>query len=287
MADDAGIAAIEDLRGQPSSMRGTLIGTFITSTSIVIGSDSVVVDDNGGFLQEAEKTCRPSGGSIATIQGEYGMPLVSGRSSAFLYNEFRRACSDLYNRKKPLSLKKQTETLMEALHLELKTNLVNIPLQKLERIAKNANHVNFVSVSGYIKDVPHVYVRELRVNKSGNGQWEVTTHDVQTLSPEPCGARFHGDAKVANRLMQGFAPNVIPQSEFLREEVIAGIVANRSRDCSSFSEEIAWDLFQTAVRLTNNHGPDILIPRGRVGGTLYCWSITSAGVAARCKNAKQ
>ena len=72
--------------GFTSSMHGTLIGNFITKSSIVIGSDSIVSDDNGAILLETDKTCQPSIGSIATIQGEYGMPVMSGKSSAFLHH---------------------------------------------------------------------------------------------------------------------------------------------------------------------------------------------------------
>jgi hypothetical protein len=269
-------------RSEPaSSMHGTLIGNFITANSIVIGSDSIVSDDNGVFLQETDKTCQPSPRSIATIQGEYGMPVISGKSSAFLYHAFRVACSELLNRKTPQSLDKQADILIEALQSELKKNLDDIPIAKLERIAKNANHINYVSVSGYSSDVPRVYLRELKVVRN-SGKWQTATNHVPNLSPEPCGARFHGEAKVVNLLMQGFAPNVLSQTEFLRDEVVAGRVANQSQSCVSFTEKHAWDLFQTAVRLTNNHGPKVIVKKGRVGGTLRCWSITKVAGAIPC-----
>jgi hypothetical protein len=274
-----------DISFSPAS--GTLIGHFITSTGIVIGADGAV-SDGKALLPGADKTCQTSPKSIATIQGQYGipLPLPPPHNSVLLFNHFKSKCAALFNLAKHVALKEQADILIEELRSTLQVELGNFPPGDLAKGFSKNPHVNYVSVSGYVDGVPHVFVRELRLVQTKDGQWNAIAYDASQRSPEPCGVAFNGERKIAVELMQGYS-KIIPQREFLRDEVIAGIVANRTRDCSSFTQEQAWKLFETAVALTIQYGDKVGIHDGHVGGKLTCWSITPAGGAAPCKNAKQ
>jgi hypothetical protein len=261
---------------------GTLIGLFITSTAIVIGADRAISLDNGAF-EEAEKTCRTGFGSVATIQGRYAFPLKTSDKTLYFLGIFEHRCAMMNISGKQIPLKEQADIFIEELRSHLQANMSKVPPEHLVKLFRNDHHVNFVSVSGYADGVPRVFVRELRLDRTVDGQWKPTTRDTHKFSPDPCGARFHGDDRIAVKLMQGFAPHIIPQAEFLRQEVIAGLVANRTRDCSSFTQAQAWELFKTAVRLTVQYGAIEGIPDRHVGGKLTCWSITPAGGATPCK----
>jgi hypothetical protein len=74
-------------------MTGTLIGVFVTGEGVVVGADSNVAMDAGGFI-EIEKTCIVGSRAVATVQGRFGFEHVNG-AGAPLIQIFHTSCSEL------------------------------------------------------------------------------------------------------------------------------------------------------------------------------------------------
>jgi hypothetical protein len=140
-------------------------------------------------------------------------------------------------------------------------------------------HIAFVVVAGFDGATPLAAVRELRWEKTRNGQWSVKAAPVGKLSFDGCGVRFLGDERVAALLLDRSGHF---ERDKQRPEVSRAIEANRLRaedHCflSAFSVEDAKMLYKLAVRATIDHGEAFEMENGAVGGQLHLLTIPLDG----------
>lgn len=261
-------------------MFGTLIGLFITSTAIVIGADRAVLEGNKTG-NERLKICQSGAASVATIQGNYEIPL-KGSEPVRLWDIFMQECANQASSKERKSIDAQADAFIKKLQDALQPYVNNLAEEALAAIIKENGHVNYISVSGYVDGAPRALVRRLKLERNKDGQWETMRYDSSDRSPTHCGARFHGDRGIAEALVLNIDPRkFIPSDVFQRSEVIAVQKVEGKKNCSPFTPEHAEQLFKMAVRLTIDLGDKIKIPAGRVGGTLDLWSISPDGKVCR------
>lgn len=246
-------------------MHGTLIGAFITSLGIVIGADTRVSGPEVPPGKEVGKTCQPTARSVAALQGWYGWPAISGLEAQLL-SRFHRTCGDLSGRP-TAPLEAQADEFMRALEREANPYLQLVPSTFVPPHGKGELHLNYLTVAGYGPTGPSVIVRELRLLNVG-ARWAAVRR-TSKLSFSACGAKFHGEAIVADLLLSNDVR--IPATERQRPEVLAG--RRPGVGCSAFTPELARRLFQTAIRLTNELGPKLGVPAGRVGGRLQVYLV--------------
>jgi hypothetical protein len=258
-------------------MFGTLIGIFISATAIVIGADSAVSMGNGTVVY-VDKTCLLDSTAVATIQGEYGIPLVGETTFPWLFNSFKSICE--LSKKMNVPLEEQAHILIEELRAQLQANMTKLDRVYLNKRFGKDPHVNYVSVSGYENGKPRVLVQELILDRSQEGQWKPTVKEAQNLSQKKCGVKFHGEDWIANYLLQDFyGPVPFPRSELDGEEVIAGFSSTQTGSCLYLTERKAIKLFETAVRLTMKYHRKEGMQGGHVGGELDVWVIPLEGKA--------
>ena len=177
-------------------MLGSLIGIFLTSAGIVIGADSAVSDSGWTGATRAEKVCKLSRRSVAVMQGWYGEQLHLAR-------RFHKICAELSRSSKRIMLDRQADRLIGKLeqayreHIgPLSPNMANLP-------SPSSQHVMYVTVAGFDRDIPLSTVRELRWVKNRKGRWRLTTERNPYLSVQRCGVRFIGENTIANMLLEG------------------------------------------------------------------------------------
>ncbi len=253
-------------------MLGTLIGIFITSAGIVIGADTVLLGSGTAELTRADKTCRTSPRSVATLQGWYGEQL-------YLHKHFHDSCRKLARSSKPLSLEAQVDALMKKLQQKYRERTGALPLNATSLPPPLTDHVVSVAVAGFEGAVPSVTVRELRWEKQSKGKWRLVTERKGKLSFQGCGVKFLGEDAIAALLLDT-SPHF--EKEKHRPEARAGIKANllyKEDNCmsSSFSIDEAKALYKLAVRMTIDHGERYQIENGAVGGRLHLLTIPIAG----------
>lgn len=253
-------------------MFGTLIGIFITSAGIVIGADSILWGSNTPGPARGEKTCQPSLRSVAALEGWYGEAL-------YLHRRFHEACRALRQSPKLLSVEEQADQLIRKLQRAYQDRTGALPPNAASLPPPSSKHVASLAVAGFDGANPLVTVREIRWEKTRNGQWRLIAERVGKLSFQGCGAKFLGEDGIASLLLDT-SPHF--EQEKHRPEVRAAIRANRLRleeNCasSSFTVEDAKALYKTAVRMTIDHGEEFLIQNGAVGGRLHLFTISAEG----------
>jgi hypothetical protein len=261
-------------------MFGTLIGIFVTSTAIVIGADSAI-SGKEGYLGELNKTCKTSSRSIATIQGEYGIPYAFKKNTPdYLRQAFMESCKKLSLARR-IPLQAQADSLVEAVHSTFQANIGKMSHEYLNGLIKGGSHVNYISVSGYENGKPQVMVHELRLTQAHDGHWMTEMKAAPDLAPRRCGAKFHGERIIAGPLVNPNSGNNLPFPliNLSRPEVMAAREANRSGNCSEFTQGQAEALYETAVCLTIQIGPAVGLRSGIVGGALQLWTIPIEGDA--------
>jgi hypothetical protein len=253
-------------------MFGTLIGIFLTSTGIIIGTDTVLLDSMMPRPPRVEKTCMPSQRSVAALEGWYGDGL-------YLHQHFLTVCRGLSRSTKPLSLEQQADTLIQQLQKKYRDHTGPFPAHAASLPPPGSTHVASVVVAGYDGTTPVVAVRELRWEKDRKDQWHLLAERVGKLSFEGCGAKFLGEDGVAAVLLDTSAHF---DRDKRRPEVQAAITANRlwtEDNCfmSAFTAEEAKALYILAVRLTIDHGESFHVDNGAVGGRLHLLTIPTTG----------
>lgn len=255
-------------------MHGTLIGVFITSLGIVIGTDTRIWGPGVAPGSTVDKTCQPSPRTVAALQGWYGFPPIRG-VEAQLLRRFRVTCAELGKQSTSKSVSALADLLMNGLQEEMTPYLMVVPPSFKPPLAPDP-HLVYLTVAGFEASAPVVTVRELRFVSVGT-RWGVFQREASGLGLTTCGARFHGEDVVAVYLMRG--DKRIPTKERDRQEVKAA--RSPGFNCSLFSPDNAKALFRTAVRLTQELGPSLGIPEGRVGGDLYLHTIDAKGKVTR------
>src|SRR5262245_29018912 len=255
------------------SMFGTLIGIFLTSTGVVIGADSVYWGSILSGPTQASKTCQTGSRSVAVLQGWYGEGL-------YLHKRFHEVCRELARSPKRLSLDGQADRLAQKLEQKYREHTGAIPQYAASLPPPSSKHVAYAAVAGFEGRTPVATVREIRWEKDGKSKWRLMTERPSKLSAQGCGARFLGEDAVVKVLLD---KSVHFQEEKRRPEVRAGSLANqlyKEDDCiaSSFSIEDAKALYKIAVRLTIDHGEQVAIESGAVGGRLQRLTIPPEGV---------
>lgn len=262
-------------------MFGTLIGIFITSTAIVIGADRAV-SLNGVMREQTQKICATGPRSVVSLQGHYSFPLnpPDKPDEWFrLVNILGERCALMEKAGKDVPLEKQADMLSEELRNNLAANIKKNQPGYLAKTFSEHPRVNYLSVVGFSNGKVGVTVRELKLRRLWDGQWEPFVTPAKELSPIKCGAVFHGQNRIANWLLNGEGRKnpPFPAIKFSLPEVIAGRDANKSKTCSCYTSEQATALYKTAVHDTILYGKSLGTQEGEVGGALDIWSISSDG----------
>jgi hypothetical protein len=256
-------------------MLATLIGTFITSASIVIGADSAFTGGPPGI--GIVKICQTGSRTVATHEGEAHRVHANGILQQ--YNVFRQSCEGLA--RASTSVEDQGQKLSESLREDLGRFLGSVRSSEVRKVFAYYPHGSYTAVAGFDPSssmgtlgTPRVMIVEIVVRQTTSGAL-VADSRVSKLSLDTCGARFHGNAELANGLVAN-DPR-LPEGERRRPAVVAARRAEYQHDCSSFGVEDAKTLFVTATRLTIEHGDAFGVSRGAVGGCITLATIPLTG----------
>src|SRR5262245_51345493 len=97
------------------SLRGTLIGNFISRDAVIVGSDSFIWGDGlAPGARRWNKTCQPTSRSIAAMQGWYSFSLANV-AEVQLFQVFQDACSTIRKLGANRTVKAQSAYLVERL----------------------------------------------------------------------------------------------------------------------------------------------------------------------------
>lgn len=253
-------------------MLGSLIGIFLTSAGIVIGADTALSDLHGPATTRVEKACKPSQRSIAAMEGWYGEDL-------YLHRRFHDACRELSRLRKPISIERQADRLIQKLQKAYKDHLGPLPRTITTLPSPSRQHVMYVTVAGFDGTTPVATGRALRWEKNPQGKWEVITERTSYLSFQGCGAKFVGETTIATMLLDGaeYFDRAKDRAELSAGRTVARL--SRQEECaqSSFSVEEAKALYKTSVRMTIDHGEHFLVDTRNVGGRLRLFTIPLVG----------
>jgi hypothetical protein len=257
-------------------MHGTLIGVFVTTAGLLVGADTAVTGGDAKTGQAFDKTCWTSDRTVATIQGQYGFVDARSGAKAPLVSIFRDTCDRWrLSRIAPSSISAQVAQLTAQLRAALGDYLRIVAPGDFKPPFGNDLHVLYVMVAGYEHSLPVAMAREVRLVPAGGGRWAAVDRE-SSVGLTRCGARFHGEDKVAAALLSSARDARVPTEQWQLPEVVAGRIANAG-DCSRLTPDLAKKLFVTVVRSTIQLGSAFGISRGVVGGPLQLIEIHPNG----------
>ena len=229
---------------------GTLVGVFLTTAGIILAADTAVTGLKGGApLTPEMKIARTGPRSGAALLGAFWWS--SGPVRADFMTVFRRHSEQL-ERDGGVSLDRQLERLLTALHREAVTNIIPNLLQHYpDRVVLR------VIVVGYDGTTP--YRREGQVGLDPRGNLQLARGDKTRLDTPPCFRVMAADGVI------DMALDLLldPQSG---EPSLSGMRGLVERPCRLPSADATRAFFQTAVNEAEAKASLLNIPPGSVGG---------------------
>jgi hypothetical protein len=249
--------------GGAAFLVATLIGVFITTDGIVVGSDTALSDRTGQIASE-QKYCVTGPRSVATLQGSYTLQDAETKASIELYKRFRELCAEIGGVTSRATLREQAERIANMLKADLSQFLQQVPAAEVVRTYSSSRVIARIAVAGYGEKGPESIVVALGVaTDRPTNRWEVQVSTLSRLTFSECGVRFHGQESVVAALRTDKGVRIPPAE--LQKPDVARLSALLNGTCADASTGAASAMFVQAVRLTMTLGSGFGIPKGSVG----------------------
>jgi hypothetical protein len=244
----------------------TLIGVFITSDGIVVGSDTAL-SDRSGQVASQQKYCVTGPRSVATLQGSYVLQDTETKATTELYARFRELCAEFSGATSQMPLRRQAEYIAEMLRADLVSFLERLPAAEVVQTYSSSRVVARISVTGYGDNGPESIVVGLGVATDvAASKWEAQVRPLARLTFAVCGVRFQGQDSVMTVLTTDTGVRIAPSE--LQQPDVARLAALLKGNCSQASIRSAPSMFVQAARLTATLGPGFGIPKGSVSAPI-------------------